>query len=119
MVSMEKVDAWLLRLGLKDVNAGTVYLRDMVAMYRPRMGLTKELYPAIAQRYRSSPQRIERCCRYAIEYAWTYGSQAAQEQLFGASISTETGRPTVGHFVSRLYRECEEDALDNGLSVTA
>ena len=64
--------------------------------------VTKELYPAVAAKHKTTPSRVERCIRSAIEYAWTYGSQDAQQHYFGAVVSPEKGKPTNAAFIAGL-----------------
>lgn len=45
--------------------------------------VTKLLYPAIAENCSSSPQKVERSIRNAIDRAWTYDTNSVREQLFG------------------------------------
>ncbi len=109
MKNAQKLDEILLDLGHDDRNLGGEYIRTAVQLYRPGMGLTKELYPAIAKAHDSTPQRVERAMRHSIEKAWTYrGSDWARTKYFGGSVSPETGRPMVGEYVARLARLCRE-----------
>lgn len=64
--------------------------------------VTKELYPAVAAKHETTPSRVERCIRSAIEYAWTYGSPDAQQHYFGAVVSPEKGKPTNATFIAGL-----------------
>jgi len=62
----------------------------------------KELYPAVAAKHETTPSRVERCIRSAIEYAWTNGSPDAQQHYFGAVVSPEKGKPTNATFIAGL-----------------
>lgn len=56
---------------------GYQYLRDAISMVVDDMDMlsavTKELYPAIAKRNKTTPSRVERAIRHAIEVAWNRG----------------------------------------------
>ena len=109
MINEQKMDNLLLELGHDDFNRGTAYLREAVKQYTPGMMMTKELYPAIAKAHGSTPSRIERCMRHAIEKAWTRGNQDARQRYFGYSVDPERGRPCVGEYIARLARICHEN----------
>lgn len=104
MVNEQKMDEMLLELGHDDFNRGTAYLREAIKMYKPGMGMTKEVYPAVAKRYGSTASRAERCMRHSIEKAWSRGSLTARMKYFGFSYSLEMGRPTVGEYIARVAR---------------
>lgn len=109
MINEVKLENLLLELGHAENMAGTELIRVAVRMYRPRIGLTTELYPAIAGEVGTTPGRAERSMRYAIEVAWRRGSAEAQQRLFGWSINPLRGVPTIGEYLARLWRLCHED----------
>lgn len=104
-IDEQKMDEILLELGHDDFNQGTKQLRAAVRLYEGQP-LTKELYPAIAKLYGSTPARIERNMRHSIEKAWARGSTEAQYKYFGNSIDPRSGKPTVGEYVARMARLC-------------
>ena len=48
--------------------------------------VTKELYPGIAKKYNTTPSRVERAIRHAIEVAWSRGHIETINKLFGYTI---------------------------------
>jgi two-component system response regulator (stage 0 sporulation protein A) len=66
------------QMGIPAHVRGYQYIRDAILMVVDEMGLlgavTKELYPAIAERYNTTPSRVERAIRHAIELAWDRGN---------------------------------------------
>jgi len=64
--------------------------------------MTKELYPDIAKCYGTTPSRVERAIRHAIETAWNRGSIELQDDLFGTTISNMKGKPTNGEFIAMI-----------------
>ena len=62
----------------------------------------KTLYPEIAKRYTSTPSRVERAIRHAIEVAWTRGKSDSLENLFSYTISSEKGKPTNSEFIALI-----------------
>lgn len=82
---------------------GYQYLRDAITLVVNDMDLlsavTKELYPAIAKLNNTTPSRVERAIRHAIEVAWNRGKTDAIEVIFGAT-SNDNGKPTNSEFVA-------------------
>ncbi len=64
--------------------------------------ITKQLYPDLAKMYKTTPSRIERAIRHAIEVAWNRGHVETMERLFGYTISAEKGKPTNSEFIAML-----------------
>ena len=64
--------------------------------------ITKQLYPEIAERYRTTPSRVERAIRHAIEVAWGRGQQEIVEQIFGYTVSASKGKPTNSEFIAMI-----------------
>ena len=64
--------------------------------------ITKSLYPKIAFKYSTTPSRVERAIRHAIEVAWGRGQQEAVENIFGYTISAAKGKPTNSEFIAMI-----------------
>jgi len=64
--------------------------------------ITKQLYPDIASKYRTTPSRVERAIRHAIEVAWSRGKNDAVESIFGYTISAAKGKPTNSEFIAMI-----------------
>lgn len=64
--------------------------------------ITKELYPTIAKIYKTTPSRVERAIRHAIEVAWSRGDIEIITSLFGYTVKTSKGKPTNGEFISMI-----------------
>ncbi|MCL2566049.1 MAG: sporulation transcription factor Spo0A [Defluviitaleaceae bacterium] len=64
--------------------------------------ITKELYPSIAKKCNTTPSRVERAIRHAIEVAWNRGKVDAIDSLFGYTISTHKGKPTNSEFIALI-----------------
>ena len=64
--------------------------------------ITKSLYPKIAYKYRTTPSRVERAIRHAIEVAWGRGQQETVEKIFGYTISASKGKPTNSEFIAMI-----------------
>lgn len=83
---------------------GYQYLRDAITMVVSDMDLlgavTKELYPAIAKLNNTTPSRVERAIRHAIEVAWNRGKIETINNLFGYTVHNDKGKPTNSEFIA-------------------
>ena len=62
--------------------------------------ITKSLYPQIAQKFSTTPSRVERAIRHAIEVAWGRGEMDLMENIFGYTVSAAKGKPTNSEFIA-------------------
>ncbi len=85
---------------------GYQYLRESILMAIEDMdilnAITKQLYPAIAKKFDTTPSRVERAIRHAIEVAWSRGKMDTIEKLFSYSISMGKGKPTNSEFIALI-----------------
>lgn len=83
---------------------GYQYLRAAIMLVTEEMNylgaVTKELYPAIAKRYDTTPSRVERAIRHAIELAWERGDFERINKFFGYAANGEKGKPTNSEFIA-------------------
>lgn len=83
---------------------GYHYLRDAIIMVVEDIDLlgaiTKELYPAIAKANNTTPSRVERAIRHAIEVAWNRGKLETINSLFGYTVQNDKGKPTNSEFIA-------------------
>ena len=96
----------MLEIGVPANIRGYQYLRDaiLITVEEPQAitAITKTLYPCIAKKYETTPSRVERAMRHAIEVAWSRGHVEMFHQVFGYSINTGKGKPTNGEFIAML-----------------
>ncbi len=85
---------------------GYQYLREAIMMVVNDIDvinqITKSLYPKIAYKFNTTPSRVERAIRHAIEVAWGRGQQEAVENIFGYTISAAKGKPTNSEFIAMI-----------------
>lgn len=85
---------------------GYQYLRDAIMMSvddgEMLNSITKLLYPTIAKRHKTTPSRVERAIRHAIEVAWSRGKMDTIDELFGYTVSNGKGKPTNSEFVALI-----------------
>ena len=85
---------------------GYQYLRDAIMMSvndtEMLNSITKLLYPSIAKRHKTTPSRVERAIRHAIEVAWSRGKMDTIDELFGYTVNNGKGKPTNSEFVALI-----------------
>lgn len=85
---------------------GYQYLREAIMMVVNDIEvinqITKSLYPKIAYKFNTTPSRVERAIRHAIEVAWGRGDQKIVENIFGYTISAAKGKPTNSEFIAMI-----------------
>lgn len=85
---------------------GYQYLREAIMMSvedtKMISSITKILYPTIAKRFQTTPSRVERAIRHAIEVAWSRGRMETLDSLFGYTIDISKGKPTNSEFIALI-----------------
>lgn len=101
-----KISDMLHNLGVPSHIRGYQYIRDGILMMynEPTMakGVTKDIYPELANRYQTTSSRVERAIRHAIEVSWTRGDYRLMEKYFGNSLDYEKSKPTNAEFIVTL-----------------
>ena len=85
---------------------GYQYLREAIMMAVEDIdmlnSITKVLYPTIAKKFQTTPSRVERAIRHAIEVAWSRGRMETLDALFGYTVNTGKGKPTNSEFIALI-----------------
>lgn len=85
---------------------GYQYLREAIIMSVQDMdmlnSITKILYPSIAKKFDTTPSRVERAIRHAIEVAWSRGKMDTIDEMFGYTINNGKGKPTNSEFIALI-----------------
>ena len=93
-------------LGIPAHIKGYQYLRDAIVIsvqdQEMLTSVTKILYPSIAKKHQTTPSRVERAIRHAIEVAWSRGKMDTINDLFGYTVSTGKGKPTNSEFLALI-----------------
>jgi two-component system response regulator (stage 0 sporulation protein A) len=93
-------------LGIPSHIKGYQYIRESIFMMyeNPKMigGITKNIYPKIANRHDTTASRVERAIRHAIEVSWARGDIDLMEELFGHSVDYDRSKPTNSEFIATL-----------------
>lgn len=90
-------------LGMPSHIKGYQYIREGIMMVysNPNLigGITKELYPDIANKFDTTVSRVERAIRHAIEVSWNRGNWDLMEEIFGHSVDIDKAKPTNSEFI--------------------
>ena len=85
---------------------GYQYLREAIIMAVNDMdvinAITKVLYPQVAKTFQTTPSRVERAIRHAIEVAWDRGDLDTLQRFFGYTVSNTKGKPTNSEFIALI-----------------
>lgn len=99
-ISITKI---LHELGIPSHIKGYQYIREGISILyeRPEVvgGITKELYPDIAEKFNTTVSRVERAIRHAIEVSWNRGNWDLMEEIFGHSVDIDKAKPTNSEFI--------------------
>ena len=85
---------------------GYQYLREAIIIAVNDMdvinAITKVLYPEVAKTFGTTPSRVERAIRHAIEVAWDRGDLDTLQKFFGYTVSNTKGKPTNSEFIALI-----------------
>ncbi len=85
---------------------GYQYIREAITIAINDMevinSITKQLYPMLAKKFKTTPSRVERAIRHAIEVAWSRGQVDVNNSMFGNTISSSKGKPTNSEFIAMI-----------------
>lgn len=94
------------QIGVPAHIKGYNYLRDAIILCvndGEMLGsITKLLYPTVAKHFSTTPSRVERAIRHAIEVAWDRGDVETLNNYFGFTIQSSRGKPTNSEFIAMI-----------------
>jgi two-component system response regulator (stage 0 sporulation protein A) len=101
-------------IGIPAHIKGYQYIRSAIMMAVNDVdilnSITKQLYPDIAGRYKTTSSRVERAIRHAIEVAWERGNQDMMDELFGSSVTSMGMKPTNSLFIALIVDKIRLDS---------
>ncbi|MBR4110721.1 MAG: sporulation transcription factor Spo0A [Clostridia bacterium] len=108
--TMETLEAQVTNLihevGVPAHIKGYQYLREAITLAVNDIdiinSITKMLYPTLARKFKTTPSRVERAIRHAIEVAWSRGKLDVNNSMFGNTISANKGKPTNSEFIAMI-----------------
>ena len=102
----ELVTSIIHEVGVPAHIKGYQYVREAIMITVENMdvinSVTKVLYPEVAKRYGTTPSRVERAIRHAIEVAWDRGDLETLQKYFGYTVSNAKGKPTNSEFIAMI-----------------
>lgn len=106
-IDLEKdVTDMIHEIGVPAHIKGYQYLREAIILTINDMeiinAVTKVLYPEVAKRFGTTPSRVERAIRHAIEVAWDRGDVEVLQKFFGYTVSNIKGKPTNSEFIAMI-----------------
>ncbi|MBR1747292.1 MAG: hypothetical protein IJ735_03660 [Clostridia bacterium] len=100
----ERLSNIFIRAGIPPQIKGYQYLRHAVklAINEPDLvnNITKRLYPSVAEHFETTPSKVERAIRHAIEVAWSRGKIENINAIFGTKIYGKGDKPTNGELIA-------------------
>ena len=100
------VTAIIHEIGVPAHIKGYQYLREAIMIAVKDMdvinAVTKVLYPEVARRFSTTPSRVERAIRHAIEVAWDRGDLETLQKYFGYTVNSAKGKPTNSEFIAMI-----------------
>ena len=103
-------------LGVPAHIKGYQYLREAIILSVMNEDIinavTKSLYPLLAKKYQTTPSRVERAIRHAIEVAWNRGEIAVHDKIFGYTVNSNKGKPTNSEFIALLADKIRLESLN-------
>lgn len=116
-----KITEIIHEIGIPAHIKGYLYLREAIGLVVENMeflgAITKELYPRVASKFNTTPSRVERAIRHAIEVAWTRGKVDTINEMFGHTINNSRGKPTNSEFIALIADKLrlEEESLGSNI----
>ena len=100
----EKISKIFINVGIPPHIKGYSFLREGVkmAVEDPDIinNITKRLYPSIGEKFNTSPSKVERAIRHAIEVAWNRGRIDTINGILGVRAYVGGEKPTNGEFIA-------------------
>jgi two-component system response regulator (stage 0 sporulation protein A) len=94
------------QVGVPPKTDGYRYLREAINLVSVDIslmrGVTTRLYPALARTFATTPSRVERSIRHAIETTANKGNIDTLYAIFGGIVDPQRGKPTNSEFISQM-----------------
>jgi len=106
LMQEEYISEYLKHMGMPANLTGYIQAKKAILCYMNSSGgyisLNSEVYEHVARECGTTPKRVERNIRNAIEVAWYRGEIKWQHKLFGYTVQEEKGRPTNKEFIAMI-----------------
>ncbi|MCX7711494.1 MAG: sporulation transcription factor Spo0A [Clostridia bacterium] len=102
----EEITKLIREIGIPPHIKGYQFVREAIMLvvsdFNKINSITTKIYPAIAKTYSTTPSRVERAIRHAIEVAWTREKLETINNIFGYTVNAQKGKPTNSEFIAML-----------------
>ncbi|NMA95000.1 MAG: sporulation transcription factor Spo0A [Clostridiales bacterium] len=102
----ERITNIFLTIGIPAHIKGYHFLREAIKMVVQDNdiinSITKRLYPQIANIFKTTPSKVERAIRHAIDVSWSRGRMESINKIFGYTVYTSNDKPTNGEFIALI-----------------
>lgn len=106
MDARRSIDRALSDLGIPDHLLGYAYLQAAIYLVvrqpEAAYAVTGCVYPAVAMRYSTTAQLVERAIRHAVERGWSRCDESMREMYFGGKLRPGRRKPTNAEFIARI-----------------
>lgn len=115
-----KIEDTLLAMGVPAGIKGFAYIADAIQIFEERgtnIRITKELYPAIAERNDTTPSRVERAIRHTFERVRSYGGNPEIVNHYIGMDNCENSSSLKMLYI-RIKQECTETEKEESIEET-
>ena len=116
-LSQTNIETIIHEIGVPAHIKGYQYLREAIIIAVNDMdvinAITKVLYPQVAKTFQTTPSRVERAIRHAIEVAWDRGDLDTLQRFFGYTVSNTKGKPTNSEFIALIADKLKSAEVGN------
>jgi len=111
----KRISDIFITVGIPAHIKGYQFLREAIKLTIEQPGIinciTKQLYPSVAKRFTTTPSKVERAIRHAIEVGWSRGKIENLNNLFGIKVYGQHDRPTNGEFIALVADKMMVDGV--------
>ncbi|PSL41124.1 two-component system response regulator (stage 0 sporulation protein A) [Planomicrobium soli] len=109
----EQINNFIKEIGIPPHLNGYAYLKEAISLVldEPEMlnKVTKSLYPGVAEKFDTTPPRVERSIRNAIEIAWNNNEIEQLSKIFGYNEEHLETKPPNSQFIAMVAESLKFD----------
>lgn len=109
-----KITSIMHSVGIPARVKGYSYIREAILLAIENTDnsnkMTKDVYPKIAEKFNSTPTRVERAIRHALEISWNQNKESISSLIFGKSVRVTDKKPTNSEFIASIADKLKLEA---------